>query len=251
MRLVKWIAVGVLGIMAAMPAMAQKPKTPKELEALQKLFNAQDPDTRIKEAQNVITKFADTEFKAICMQMIAQSYQQKGDAENSVVWSEKLLEADPKSYTAMLTIAGALAQKTREFDLDKDEKLGRAEKLAKDAQAIIPNAPKMNPAITDEQWNGFKKDQNAEALQILGMIASVRKKPEDAVKYFKESVETAASPDPATMVRLAAAYNSAGKPDDALALIAKMSSQADMHPAIKQFADSEKKRAEQLKAAKK
>ena len=180
MRLVTWI---VLGAMALSQAMAQKPKTPKEVEALQALFAAQDPDAKIKAAQNVITKFADTEFKAICLQIIAQSYQQKGDAENSVVWSEKLLEADPKSYVAMLTIAGSLAQKTREFDLDKDEKLARAEKLAKDAQAVIPNAQKPNPQITDDQWAGFKKDQNAEALQVLGMVASVRKKPEDAVKY--------------------------------------------------------------------
>lgn len=248
MRLAKWIALGVLAVSSLT---AQKPKTPKEVEALQALFAAQDPDTRIKAAQNVITKFADTEYKAICLQMIAQSYQQKNDSENAVVWSEKLLEADPKSYTAMLTIAGSLAQKTREFDLDKDEKLARAEKLVKDAQVIIPTAPKMNPAIPDEQWTAFKKDQNAEALQILGMIATVRKKPEDAVKYLKESVEIAASPDPATMVRLAAAYNSANKPDDAMALIAKITSQADVHPAIKQFAESEKKRAEQLKTAKK
>ena len=246
MRLVTWI---VLGAMALSQAMAQKPKTPKEVEALQALFAAQDPDAKIKAAQNVITKFADTEFKAICLQIIAQSYQQKGDAENSVVWSEKLLEADPKSYVAMLTIAGSLAQKTREFDLDKDEKLARAEKLAKDAQAVIPNAQKPNPQITDDQWAGFKKDQNAEALQVLGMVASVRKKPEDAVKYYKESVETASSPDAATMVRLAGAYNQAGKPDEALAAIAKVP--GDTHPAIKQYAENEKKNAERLKAAKK
>ncbi|OYT68361.1 MAG: hypothetical protein CFK52_15190, partial [Chloracidobacterium sp. CP2_5A] len=54
--------------------------------------------------------------------------------------------------------------------------------------------------------------------------------------------------DPATFVRLASAQNGAGKPDEALATIAKLMAMPDLNPVVKQFADQEKARAEKLKA---
>jgi hypothetical protein len=55
------------------------------------------------------------------------------------------------------------------------------------------------------------------------------------------------SPDPVTMVRLAAVYNQTKKPDEALALIDKVMAIQDLHPSIRQFAQAEKVRATQMK----
>ena len=49
--------------------------------------------------------FADTEFKAIALQVAAASAQQKNDFEKMVVYAERTLEADPKNYPAMLMLA--------------------------------------------------------------------------------------------------------------------------------------------------
>jgi hypothetical protein len=51
------------------------------------------------------------------------------------------------------------------------------------------------------------------------------------------------------MVRLATAYNDGGKPDEALAVLAKIP--ADANPVVKQFAQTQKTRAEQAKNGKK
>ncbi len=220
-----------------------KPKSQKEVDAIMAMQNAPDPDSRIKAAKELITKFADTEFKPFALQIIVQSYQQKGDVENIIVSAEQLLDSDPKSYTAQLAIAGTLAQKTREFDLDKEEKLTRAEKMAIGAIESLKVAPKVNLQVTDEQWEGFKKDQMSEAYQAMGMIAMVRKKYDVAITNYKQSVDVATTPDPATAVRLAAAYNVAGKPAEAIAVLDKVLATANLHPAIKQFADQEKARA--------
>lgn len=240
----------MVALLTAATAFAQpKPKSQKEVDAIVAMQNAADADARIKAANELLTKFADTEFKTFALQAIVQSYQQKGDSENVIIYSERLLAADPKSYIAQLSLAQTIAQKTREFDLDKEEKLGRAEKMAKGAQENIKVAEKFNPAITDAQWDGFKKDQMSESFQALGMIALARKKYDDAAAQFKLSVDSAASPDPATMVRLGSAYLAAGKPTEALAVLDKVLAMTDLHPAIKQYATSEKQKATAAAAA--
>src|SRR5690348_11033297 len=78
-----------------------QPKSPKEQEALMAVFNTQDPDARIAAVENLLTKFADTEFKAVALQIAAASAQQKNDFEKMVLYSERTLEADPANYAAM------------------------------------------------------------------------------------------------------------------------------------------------------
>lgn len=224
-------------------------KSQKEAEAVMAIFQAPDADSRIQAAQDLLTRFADTEFKAIAMQMIAASYQQKNDFENMVVWAERTLEADPKSYHAMLMLASGLAQRTREFDLDREEKLARAEKYANQAMDILKTLPKPRPDVPDDQWEAAKKDFTAQAHEALGLAALARKKYDVAIAEFKLAIEGAANPDPATMVRLGAVYNMTGKHDEAIAVLDKVMNDPEVHPTIKQFAQAERARAYQMKQA--
>lgn len=242
---------GVLALAAgAASLVAQKapqPKSQKELEAIQAMFGAPDADARIKAADELILKFADTEFKAIALQFAAASYQQKNDYEKMVIYAERTLEADPGNYMTMLMLAQGIAQRTREHDLDREEKLARSEKLARQALEVLKDVVKPNPQVTDEQWEGAKKDFASQAHEALGMGAMVRKKPDVAVTEFKAAVDGASQVDPATVVRLAQAYNAAGKPDAALLMVDKLNTMPDVHPSIKQFAQAERVRAIQAK----
>src|SRR5436853_1771588 len=162
-----------------------------------------------------------------------------------VIYAERTLEADPKHYGAMLMLARAISQRTREFDLDREEKLTRAEKYARNAMEILKDAPKPNAQVTDEQWAQGKKEYMAQAHEALGFAATARKNYDTAITELKLAIEDV--PDPIAMVRLAQAYNQAGKPDDALALLDKVMAIADLHPSIRQFAQAEKVRATQAK----
>jgi tetratricopeptide (TPR) repeat protein len=228
-----------------------QPKSQKEAEAVMAIMNAQDPDGRIAAAENLITKFADTEFKAVALGIAAFSAQQKGDFEKMVIYAERTLEADPQNYNAMLMLASGIAQKTREHDLDKEEKLKRAEGLANQALQVIDKAEKPRPDISEEQWAAVKKDSVAQAHEALGIAAVVRKKYDVAVNEFKASIDSAAQPDPGTMVRLVSAYNASGKSDEAIAMADKVLATPNLHPQIKAIAESEKANAAKAKAAKK
>jgi tetratricopeptide (TPR) repeat protein len=222
------------------------PKSKSEMEALQAMFGAADPDSRIKAAENLLTKYADTDFKALALYLESMSYQQKNDYEKMIVYAEQSVQADPKQYPALLLLAKGIAQKTREFDLDREEKLTKAEKYAKDALEILKDAPKPNPQITDDQWAQAKKEYMAQGHEALGYAAMARKNLDVAISEMKLALEE--SPDPVTMVRLAAAYNLSKKPDDALVLIDKVMAMPDLHPSIRQFAQAEKVRATQMKS---
>ena len=88
------------------------------------------------------------------------------------------------------------------------------------ATRVPRHAPKPNPQITDEQWEGAKKELTAQAHEALGMMASVRKKYDAAISEFKAANDLSANTT--TMLRLAGVYDEAGKPDEALAVIAKV-----------------------------
>jgi tetratricopeptide (TPR) repeat protein len=247
----KFLTLSTMALSMATAALCadQKPPAPKskgEAEALQAMFGAQDPDARLKAADNLITKYADTDFKAMALYFEAVSYQQKNDFEKMVVFGEQAIQADPKQYAAMLMLAKGIAQKTREFDLDREEKLTKAEKYAKDGMAILKDAPKPNSQITDEQWEQGKKEYMAQGHEALGFAASVRKNYAVAIPELKEAVEE--FPDPVTMVRLAAAYDQAKKPDEALPILEKVMAMPDLHPSVRQFAQAERVRATQLKS---
>lgn len=216
-----------------------RPKSKGEQDALVAMFNAQGkPDEEIAAAEALLTKYADTDFKGTALFFEATAYEQKGDIDKAQVFAERALTADPKNFQASLMLSEMIAQHTRENDLDKEDKLTKADKYANDTIATLNAAPKPNPQLTDQQWEDAKKDLIARAHDSLGMSALVRKKYDAAITEFKASVDGAAHPEPAYQVRLASAYNAAGKYDDAIEAANKVMNQADTPTQIKQVAQS-------------
>ncbi|HVX67225.1 MAG TPA: hypothetical protein VHA11_11515 [Bryobacteraceae bacterium] len=252
----KAILAGVLAALAAavpMSAQSGKQRTVKsqeEAKELQAVLQATAPDDRIKSAEDFITKHPKSDFLSLALFAEAQSYQQKNDFEKMVIFGERALESDPDDATklqVMLMLAKGQAQKTREFDLDREEKLGRVEKWANGALDMLKTMAKPNPQLSDEQWDGFKGMMASDAHEALGMAASTRKNFDQAISEFKTALTVTKQPDPSTEVRLASVYNKAGKYDDAIALCDKLMAQADLHPTIRQYAQAERARAVQAK----
>jgi tetratricopeptide (TPR) repeat protein len=244
-RVAMCVAAGI-GI-AALAFAQPKPKTQKEAQDFNAIQQASTVDARIAAADQFVTNHPTSQLKSLALYLAADAAERKNDGAKAIAYAETSLEADPKNYQSMLLISGELARSTRENDLDKEEKLSRAEKFANDAVPAINAAPKPNPQLSDDQWAGYKKDDVAQAHTDLGMVALVRKKYDVAVTEFKMAVDGAATPDAATMVRLAGAYNQAGKPDEAIAVLDKVMAMSNVNATVKQFATQEKARAEQAK----
>jgi uncharacterized protein HemY len=245
----KVMLVGLIAL--ASVALGQKVKSKNEQAAVKAVLDAQTPDEKIAAVDALLAKFKDTEFKAVVLGMAAEAAEQKGDSATAIVYGNRALEADPKNFQSMLLVSRQLAQGTKEFDLDKDDKEKRATKLANDAIATIAAAAKPNPNLSDEQWTSIKKDLTADAHETLGVIAIVDKKYDAAITEFKTAIDGAAKAEPATMLRLSGTYDDAKQYDQAIAMADRVLAMPDAPANLKKIATDEKARAQKLKAGQK
>jgi tetratricopeptide (TPR) repeat protein len=239
--------MAAIGLTALMAQQGKKgptgpaPKSQNELKAIQAVFTASqsnNPDGVITAAEDLLAKFKDTDFKDTVLMMEAQAYQQKGDKDKTTIYAERALAANPNNFQAALMLADVTVQSTREHDLDRDEKLAKAEKYANQAITAVTAAEKPNPQLSDQQWADFKKDIIAQAHDALGMSALDKKDYDKAISELKMAVEDAAHPEPAFQVRLASAYQSAGKNDEAIAVAEKVMNDSQVPQQIRSVAQS-------------
>jgi tetratricopeptide (TPR) repeat protein len=169
-----------------------------------------------------------------------QAEQQKNDYAQIVFYADRLLKADPKNAFALVTLASETARHTRENDLDKDEQLAKVDKWAKDAIEAAKVMPKLRADIPDADWEGFKKDMEAQSYEAMGMADVVRKNYDGAATNYKEALSTGATPNPATMVRLAQVYMNTGKLDNAVFTLDKAISSPNVPDQVKTIAQNMK-----------
>jgi tetratricopeptide (TPR) repeat protein len=248
------IAMSAATIMAQSQA-PQAPQAPKvskgEADAYNAMINAArsgDNDGVIKAADDLTTKYADTQFKATALMLEAQAYVAKGDLDRAQVYAEQCMAADPKGFQAPLLIGESIVKQTRENDLDKDEKLAKAEKDLNLSIENVKAAPKPNPQIPDAQWEDQKKFTVAEAQADLGRVNMLRKKYADAVGPLQAAAD--ADPQPAYFVWLAMSQQQSGKNDDAIATCDKLLAQPNLPQVFQDAGKSVKAAATRAKGAK-
>ena len=263
----RMILTGILSVAAGFTVAAQQPAapaqqpaapapkqpTPKsqgELDAVKALFAAAQsqsgPDATISAAENLLDKYKDTEFKEIALYFEAVAYQQKRDPIKAQIYAERVLQVNPKNFQANLMVGELVTQSVHENDLDKEEKLAKAEKMLNQAVTDVNAAEKPNPQLTDAQWAEQKKYIVAEADNDLGLVALDRKQYDKAADQFKTANDL--DPQPAYAVRLASALQSQGKNDEAIAICDKLLADPQLHPTIKQVATQVKNAATAAKA---
>ncbi|MGA3019627.1 MAG: tetratricopeptide repeat protein [Bryobacteraceae bacterium] len=237
------LATGFAALAAPQAAPAQaapaqpkvpSPKSPAEgkaVMALQTAGQSNDPDAMIKAANELLTKFTDTDYKEWALSMEAKAYQMKGDAEHAQVYGQQALQINPKSYSMMLLLGEVIALHIGDHDLDRQDKLTSAAKYLNDTIETVKTAPKPNPQLTDDQWAEYRKYTTAEAHNGLGLLAMVRKDWDAAIVEFKTAVD--GDPQDAYNTRLASVYMSAGRYDESIAICDKLLANPSLHPQIK------------------
>lgn len=211
----------VLVVAASAAAQQPQPKSQEELDALLAIQNAQGPDERIEAVHNLLTNFKNTEFKEWANFMAMLSYQQKNDFENMLLYGEKTLELNPDNADVMVQLAYAIPARTGEFDLDKEEKLAKAEGYAKKALRLIPTMPKKTPDMPDDEWLMIKKDLMSQVHDSLGLIALKRDDYDAAEDSFRKSLEVASQQGASTFYHLASTLRQKGELDEALGMADK------------------------------
>jgi tetratricopeptide (TPR) repeat protein len=233
-----------------MAVFAQKDPSPAmtETAALQAMLQAQTSNDRIRTAEELITKYPNTTYKAYALLTEANAYEQKGDHARCIDYCQRALAVDPKDFDAEILMANVIASQTSDIDPDKADKLARVEKAAKEALALIKTAPKSNLfRMTDAEWTRTKNYSAMQAWQALGIAAEVDKKMDEAVADYEKGL--ALIPDAGLMLRAGRALEASQKYDDAIRWFDKVIASPDADPQFKDIAGKDKARAAAKKAA--
>jgi tetratricopeptide (TPR) repeat protein len=253
MKKTLWCTVAVFALVTAgawgQARKQPQPKSQKEVDAIIAIQDAQNADERIKASEELLRRFADTEFKEFALQMQTLSYQEKNDFENMIIAGERTLEINGENVVVLIAMAQALPQRTREHDLDREEKLGKAEQYAKKAQTLIPNLEKFNAEIPDETWADYKKGAMAQVHEALGLVALTRKNYPAAEASFKQAVDLSPQPDGMTLYRLGTTYAMQNKHDEAIATLEKSVAAGGVRVGARDLAAEAKAASEKAKAS--
>ena len=224
--MIKVLAILTTVFSLALPALAQAEapsgpmvKSQEEGNAVTMCQQAPEADLRIESCNKLLTDFQDTEFKELAYYLLMLSHQQKNDFENMQLYAERTLEQNPENIGTLISLSYAIPIRTREHDLDKQEKLARAEDYAKRGLALIPAMGKLNPQITDEDWLIMKKDFMAQLHESMGIIASKRQDYPKAEESYRKMLQVADKQTGTMFFRLAEALKQQENYEEAMNML--------------------------------
>ena len=203
---------------AAAPAGKRPPqaKTQPEFEAYKAAMAQTDPAALEKAADDFATKFPESELRPLLYTATMQRYQQANNGEKMLEMGRKVLSIDPDDPGALVGVAQALAEQTRDTDLDKDQKIAEAKK---DAERCLVTVDTDVPTsgYPPEKLAAFKNFLRSEAYVVLGTLAFKASSWADAETNLKKSIEALPEqPDTIAVFRLAVALDMQNKIPEAL-----------------------------------
>jgi len=227
-------AAGAQQTPAQVPAGKHQPqaKTQDEYKAYQEAAAKPDPPSLEQAANDFANKYPTSELRSVLFQREMQVYQSANNAEKTIEAGKKVITIDPDNAAALVTVALVIANKTREGDLDRDERMAEASKYANHALESIDNGTGVPAGTADDKVPMFKELVRSMAYSSLGTVEFNRKNYPQAETYLRKSVENSTlQPDPVTWLQLSLALDRENKYNDALQAANKCIEIAQSHPA--------------------
>jgi tetratricopeptide (TPR) repeat protein len=203
---------------AAAPAGKRPPqaKTQPEFDAYKTAAALTDPAAQEKAADDFATKFPDSELRPVLYKAVMHAYQQANNADKMMAMAQKILSYDPDDPEALLGVAQVLAERTRDTDLDRDQRLAEARK---DAQRALVTVDTDIPTsgFPPEKLEAYKAFMRSDAYAILGTIDFNAKAWADAEGNLRRSIDAYPQQiDPIAVFRLSVALDMQNKYPEAL-----------------------------------
>ena len=181
------------------------------------IANTNDPAAVEKAADAFATKYPDSELRVLLYEAAMQSYQRANNADKMMEMGRKVLKIDPDEPTALVGVAQVLAERTRDTDLDKDQRLDEAMKLAQRSLTTVDTDIAPRADTPQDKIDAYKGVLCSSAYAIMGTLEFNKEKYADAEGFYRKSIDAfPAQLDPVVVLRLALALDKQGKYPEAL-----------------------------------
>jgi tetratricopeptide (TPR) repeat protein len=193
-------------------------KTQPEYEAYNAAHAQMNDATAMEKAANDFnTKFPDSELRVLLYRDAMHAYQRDNNGDKMMEMGRQVLKLDPEDPEAMVGVAEVLTERTKDTDLDKDQKLAEATKLAQHALETIDTGISIPSGASPEQVDAYKRFLRSSAYAIVGTMQYNKDNFKDAEDSFRKSIDAfPTQPDPVVVLRLALALDKQGKYPEAL-----------------------------------
>jgi tetratricopeptide (TPR) repeat protein len=192
-------------------------KTQPEFDAFKAATANNDPATVEKAADDFAAKFPDSELRVILYKTAMRGYQNANNADKMLEMARKCLALDPDDPEALVDVAEVLTERTRDTDLDKDQRLAEAKKSAEHALQTIDTDIVFPAGTPPEKIDEYKNLLRSSTYSILGTLEFNKNNFTGAEAHFRKSIDVfPQQPDPVTILRLSLALDRQNKYPEAL-----------------------------------
>ncbi len=195
------------------PKMAKAPeaKSQEEFKAYQDVVAITDLAAAETAADEFAKKYPASELRVSAYGMVLQKAYESGDSEKVIGLGRKFLAIDPESPMTLVVTATALAETTKETDLDAEQKNAEAAKYLNKAVANIETMLPQ-PGVTPDQFANLQSVLRNMAYAAKGYMDMNKKDFAGAEANFQKAIEaTPNQPDSTLYLRLAVAQDNQKK----------------------------------------
>ena len=240
---------------AATPAQVKLPpqaKTQPEFDAYKVAAAAIDPAAMEKASDDFAQKYPESEIRILLYLQAMNMYQSANSAEKMADMGRKVLTLDGDRPEALLGVAQFLAERTRDTDLDKDQKRAEGVKLTEKALQTIDTDVVVPSGTPQDKLDLYKAGMRSTAYYILGTIflnQDTKESYPKAEENLRKSIDALpAQPDPLSVFRLSVALDKQGKYTDALEQATKVVGLTQAGTPVGDASRNEQNRLKQLTA---
>ncbi|MBI3475202.1 MAG: hypothetical protein HY010_05685 [Acidobacteria bacterium] len=192
-------------------------KTQPELDAYNAVAALKDPAALEKGGEDFAIKFPDSELRKLLYQAAMRTYQAANNGERTEAVGRKVLSMDGDDPEALVIVAEVISERTRDSDLDKDQRYDEAQKMAQKATQTVETDVVFNAGTPQEKIDAYKSLLRSNAYSVMGTIDFKKDNFVGAQDNLQKSIDAyPAQPDPVVVLRLAISLDKQTKYPDAL-----------------------------------
>jgi tetratricopeptide (TPR) repeat protein len=170
-----------------------------------------------KATDDFAVKFPDSELRSLLYKTAMRTYQSANNAEKTEAMGRKVLSMDGDDPEALVIVSEVIAERTRDTDLDKDQRYDEAMKMAQKATQTVETDVVFNQGTPQEKIDAFKALLRSNAYSVMGTIDFKKESFVSAQDNLQKSIDAYPSqPDPVVVLRLALSLDKQSKYPDAL-----------------------------------
>jgi len=222
-------------------------KTQPEFDAWKAAAANTDPAALEKAADDFATKFPDSEIRILLYQNAMRLYQNANNADKTEAMGRKVLSLDGDYPEALVMVAEVIAERTRDSDIDRDQRFGEAISMAQKALQTIDTDIGVPSGTPQEKIDAYKAGLRSQAYSIIGAIDYKKENYAAAQENLQKSIDAYPSdPAPVDILRLALALDKQGKYPEALKVASRAVELTQDNTVIGTPARRERDRLQQL-----